>query len=81
MRPARCFFLGMLFPATYTIRESGDLSDPSSACTILAGARSSYSSFGGTKSAMNNCESPLRVEVHMIFFPSRLNTGNTSAPG
>jgi hypothetical protein len=38
---------------------------------------------GGTKSAMNSCPVPPlpRVDVHMIFFPSRLKTGRTSAPG
>ena len=38
--------------------------------------------FGGVKSAMKSCaEPPPRVEVHITFVPSGLNTGSTSAPG
>src|SRR5262245_19197319 len=43
----------------------------------------SSSGFGGVKSAMYNWAGrrPSRVEVHITFLPSGLNTGSTSAPG
>jgi hypothetical protein len=49
-----------------------------------SGPRNSfYSSFGALKSAMYNCvgERPSRLDVHITFVESGLNTGGTSCPG